>query len=486
MVRKLEHILEGTVVVDILNKSKNENVDHICFDSRKAEKNGLFVAIKGLMCDGHQFIPDVIEKGARFIVCEDLPSAIYPEITYVKVKDSHAALGWIASNFYGRPSSKLKLVGVTGTNGKTSIVTLLYNLFTNLGYHCGLFSTIRNLVAGEETGATHTTPDPVQLNALMAEMVKKGCGYCFMEVSSHAAHQKRIAGLVFAGGIFTNLTRDHLDYHGSFKAYIDAKKDFFDMLPETAFALVNIDDKNGPVMLQNTKAKKQGYALKTLTDFKGNIVEKTIQGMQVRFNNKELWLRLTGIYNAYNMLAVYGTAVLLEQDDEQVLPLLSNLIPVRGRFELVYGRGQKTGIVDYAHTPDALQNVLDTILELRAENQQIVTVVGAGGDRDKGKRPLMAEIAANASDKVVITSDNPRFEDPEAIINDMMVGIPLGLENKVLQIANRKEAIKTACLLAPENSIILVAGKGHEDYQDVKGVKHHFDDKEILQELLNR
>ncbi len=481
------------ILIDILQQVKVKSVkgntditiEDICFDSRNAKKSSLFIAVKGNAADGHDFIDDTIKKGAIAIVCEKIPSDLKNNVSYVQVDDSHSALGIIASNYYGNPSKNLKLIGVTGTNGKTSIATLQYQLFTNLGYKCGLLSTIKNMIGTKEIGATHTTPDPIQINALMKDMTDSGCEYCFMEVSSHAAHQKRIAGLEFDGAIFTNLTRDHLDYHGTFKEYIAAKKSFFDNLSPHAYALVNKDDKNGPVMLQNCQAKHKGYALRSMTDYKCNIIEKTIQGMLVKFNGDELWLRLTGEFNAYNMLAVYASALLLGQDKDQVLPAISNLHPVQGRFELVHGKNKITGIVDYAHTPDALENVLDTILELRQEGQDIITVVGTGGNRDKGKRPIMAKLAATKSDKVVLTSDNPRFEEPEDIIRDMAAGIPANLNNKVLQITNRKEAIKTACMMASENDIVLVAGKGHETYQEIKGVRHHFDDLEILNEILN-
>ena len=484
MKKRLSDILKDIDNISI-HVEKHKEINFICFDSRKVNKGDLFIAVKGTVSDGHLFINQTIEKGACAIICEDLPEELSAEVTYIRVKDSHDALGKAASNFFDNPSSKLKLVGTTGTNGKTSIVTLSYLMFKGLGYKCGLLSTIKNIIDDKEVGATHTTPDPVQLNQLISEMVEAGCEYCFMEVSSHAAHQKRIAGLHFVGGVYTNLTHDHLDYHGSFKEYLEAKKMFFDILDENAFALVNQDDKNASVMLQNTRAKKYGYALKKLTDFKCNIIEISIQGMQVRINGTDLWLRLTGTFNAYNMLAVFGTAILLGQDKNDVLQTISNLQPVRGRFELVYGKNNRTGIVDYAHTPDAVQNVLESIMNIRQPGQKIITVVGAGGNRDKTKRPIMCKIAAENSDKVILTSDNPRNEDPDEIIKDMAAGIPKGKESSVLQITNRKEAIKTACILARENDIILVAGKGHEDYQEIKGVKHHMDDKEMLNEFLN-
>jgi len=483
MAKKLNDILKGIQTISIHGKQDIE-IENICFDSRKAVKGCLFVAFKGTISDGHKYIDDTLDKGANAIICEVLPKDLKQKATYIQVEDSHSALGVVASNFYNNPTENIKLVGVTGTNGKTSIATLLYNLFTNLGFKCGLLSTIKNMVGDKEIGATHTTPDPVQLSALIQDMVDTGCEYCFMEVSSHAAHQKRIAGLKFSGGIFTNLTRDHLDYHGSFKDYLEAKKSFFDGLSKDAFALVNIDDKNGSVMLQNTKANKCLYALKKMADFKCNIIETTIQGMHIRMDGNEVWLRLTGEFNAYNMLAVYASAILLGQEKEQVLSIISNLYPVKGRFELVHGSNNITGIVDYAHTPDALENVLNSIVSLRREGQNVITVVGAGGNRDKGKRPIMAKVACCMSDKVIITSDNPRYEDPEEIIKDMAKGIPAKEAHKVLQITNRKDAIKTACLLAQENDIILVAGKGHEDYQEVNGVKQHFDDKELLSEFL--
>ena len=483
--KTLNNILSGIEVLQITG-SLDKQVTEICFDSRAVANNSLFIAVKGFATDGHNYIDKAIEGGAMSIIYQNDPVTFNENITYIKVKDSHRALGAISSNFFDNPSSKLRLVGVTGTNGKTSIATLLFTLFTELGYKCGLLSTIRNKIGDKVLGTTHTTPDPVVMNRLMKEMNDTGCEYCFMEVSSHAVDQQRIAGLHFEGGIFTNLTRDHLDYHETFENYLYAKKLFFDNLPASSFALVNTDDRNGGTMIQNCKAIKKSYGIRSMADFKCNIIECSIEGMQLRINGKELWIRLIGEFNAYNILAVYATAVLLGQNSEQVLPVISNLKPVQGRFQLIFGKQKKTGIVDYAHTPDALENILNAINEIRKEGQQIITVVGAGGNRDKGKRPIMAKISANLSDKVILTSDNPRNEVPDEIIKDMRTGIPDNKSNIVLCITDRREAIKTACLMATENDIILVAGKGHENYQEVKGVKHHFDDAEELEIFLNQ
>ncbi len=459
-------------------------VSEIHFDSRKIRKGDLFIAVRGTQTDGHNFIQLATDNGAAVIVCEEMPEKIKEGVTYVRVKDSSLALGIIAANYYDNPSEDLILVGVTGTNGKTTIATLLYQLFTFLGYGCGLLSTIRNLILHEEFPSTHTTPDPVQLNFLLRKLADKGGQYCFMEVSSHAVAQNRIAGLKFAGGIFTNLTHDHLDYHGTFKDYLLAKKKFFDGLPQEAFALVNKDDKNGLVMVQNTKAKIQTYALRSLADFKCKIMENLFEGLQLSINNNETYCRLTGEFNAYNLAAIYGTSILLGQSSEKTLTYLSSVPPVEGRFETFRSSNNITAIVDYAHTPDALKNVLDTIGEIRTRNEKLITVVGAGGDRDKTKRPVMAGICAEKSDLVILTSDNPRSEEPEAIIDDMKKGIGADKYRKVMTIVNRKEAIRTACHLAQPGDIILVAGKGHEKYQEIKGVRHHFDDKEILEEML--
>jgi UDP-N-acetylmuramoyl-L-alanyl-D-glutamate--2,6-diaminopimelate ligase len=455
-------------------------VSEIVFDSRKATTGCLFVAQKGTQTDGHQYIQRVIEMGATAIVCEDLPIDISPNIAYVQVQNSARAMGQIASEFYGNPSSKLKLVGVTGTNGKTSVATLLFKLFRELQYNVGLLSTVQNQVNETVIPSTHTTPDSVQLNALLADMVKQSCTHCFIEVSSHAVVQERISGLTFAGGLFTNITHDHLDFHVTFDNYIKAKKGFFDQLPKNAFALVNLDDRRGAVMVQNTKANINTYSLQTMATFKGRLVADSLFGLQMEVDNQEVWFKLIGKFNAYNLLCVYSTALLLEEDKEQVLTLLSAITPPPGRFEQVVSQNQIVGIVDYAHTPDALQNVLETIGELREGNQQIITVVGCGGNRDAAKRPEMTRIACELSDKVILTSDNPRFENPADILEQMESGItPLGFK-KTTTIADRRAAIVYAVSLAQPQDIILVAGKGHETYQDIAGKKHHFDDREEL------
>jgi UDP-N-acetylmuramoyl-L-alanyl-D-glutamate--2,6-diaminopimelate ligase len=448
------------------------------------ERNALFVAVKGTITDGHQYISKAIGLGASVVICETLPKEINSEITYIQVPDSSKALGIAASNFYNNPSENLILVGVTGTNGKTTIASLLYEMFEKLGYPCGLLSTIENKINRKIISATHTTPDPVQLNALLAQMVDEGISHCFMEVSSHAIHQNRIAGLHFAGGIFTNISRDHLDYHKTVDEYIKAKKKFFDDLPATAFALTNADDKTGKVMLQNTKAKKTSYSLKSFSEFKCRIVENQFEGLQLEIDGVEIWCKLIGSFNAYNLLAVYATAILLNEEKEAVLTALSMLEPVDGRFEYFRSENNVIGIVDYAHSPDALKNVLNTLSDIRTRNETLITIVGAGGDRDKGKRPMMAQIAARQSDKVILTSDNPRSEEPEQIISDMEKGIDPVDYKKVISISNRKEAIKTACTFAAPGDIILVAGKGHEKYQEIKGVKYPFDDRNILEKYL--
>jgi UDP-N-acetylmuramoyl-L-alanyl-D-glutamate--2,6-diaminopimelate ligase len=458
-------------------------ISSLQFDSRKVVPGSLFFAIRGSTSDGHEFIDMAVEKGAVAIVCETLPESLKDGICYAGVNDSNRTLGIIASDFYGNPSAKLNLIGVTGTNGKTTSVTLLHGLFRALGYGTGLLSTIRNLVNDSVVPSTHTTPDPVQINELLSRMVKEGCQYCFMEVSSHAADQQRIAGLTFRGGVFTNLTHDHLDYHKTFDAYLKAKKGFFDSLPADAFALVNKDDRNGVVMLQNTRAWKYTYSLQAMADFRCRIIENQFQGLQLSIDGQDVWFRLIGNFNAYNLLLVYGTAMLLGQDKTEVLTQLSRLEPVDGRFNYVRSDNGITAIVDYAHTPDALQNVLETINAIREHNEQLITVVGAGGNRDSSKRPVMAKIACNLSDRVILTSDNPRFEEPEDILSEMQKGVEPFQFNKVLVILNRYEAIKTACALAKPGDIMLVAGKGHENYQEIKGVKHHFDDKEVLHEI---
>jgi UDP-N-acetylmuramoyl-L-alanyl-D-glutamate--2,6-diaminopimelate ligase len=444
----------------------------------------MFIAVKGTQADGHQYIQTALNAGAAIIVCEEMPGLLTEGVTFVQVKESSKALGIIAGNFYDNPSEELILVGVTGTNGKTTIATLLHQVFTSLGYGCGLLSTIRNLILNEEIPSTHTTPDPLQINSLLRHLVEQGGEYCFMEVSSHAIAQNRITGLKFAGGIFTNLTHDHLDYHITFQDYLLAKKRFFDDLPSSAFALINRDDKNGAVMVQNTKARVQTYALKSSADFKCRILENLLEGLQLSINNLETFCRLTGEFNAYNITAVYGASVLLGQLPENILTCLSSIPPVEGRFETIHSGNNITGIVDYAHTPDALKNVLNTIGELRTRNEKLITVVGAGGDRDRTKRPMMAAICAEKSDLVILTSDNPRSEDPEIILAEMKQGISADRQRKVMTIVNRKEAIRTACHLAQPGDIILIAGKGHEKYQEIKGVRYPFDDKKILEEML--
>lgn len=459
-------------------------VKGVCFDSRNVQPGFLFVAVKGTQSDGHEFISKAVDLGASAIVCEKLPDTIYEKATYVTVKNSAQSLGIIAANFFGNPSQKLKLVGVTGTNGKTTVATLLYKLFGTLGHRCGLISTVEYRIIDQVLPSTHTTPDPVQLNKLLKDMVDVGCNYAFMEVSSHAIDQDRIAGLQFAGAIFTNITHDHLDYHKTFENYIKAKKKFFDGLNSDAFALVNADDKRGMVMLQNTKGTKYTFGLRKLTDFKGKMLSNTIEGLEMEVMQKPVWFKLIGDFNAYNILAVYGTAMLLDQDSDRTLIVLSSMQGAVGRFELI-GRGSKiTAIVDYAHTPDALKNVLETIKQFRSGNEQVITVVGCGGNRDKTKRPLMASIAVRFSDKVVLTSDNPRDEDPMEIIREMQSGIGPSDARKTLVIPDREEAIKTACMMANPKDIVLVAGKGHETYQEIKGVKHPFDDREVVERML--
>lgn len=475
---------------DILYKARIEEVigsthvaiSSVTFDSRKVKKDTLFVATRGTATDGHKFIEKAIEAGAAAIVCEDVPEVTRENITYVKVADSTLALGFIACNYYDNPSQKLKLVGVTGTNGKTTTVTLLFNLFRTLGCNVGLLSTVENKINNTVIPASHTTPDALSLNELLSQMVEQGCEYAFMEVSSHAVVQNRIAGIQFTGGVFSNITHDHLDYHKTFDEYIKAKKKFFDNLPDNAFALTNKDDKNGMVMLQNTKAKKYSYSLLNVADFKCKIIENHLNGLLLNINNHEVWVKLIGTFNAYNVTAVYAVASLLKQDTINILTTLSNLNSVEGRFQYVKSENGVIGIVDYAHTPDALKNVLETIKDIRSGNEQVITLVGCGGDRDAAKRPVMASIACQYSNKVILTSDNPRSEDPEEILNQMQKGVDVIDMKKTLRISDRREAIKTALTLAQKGDIILIAGKGHEKYQEIKGVKHHFDDMEILKE----
>jgi len=473
------------VSIQAVHGNNDITVNELRIDSRAVSSGDVFIAIRGVHTDGHAFISKAIEQGAAAIICETLPETLQEQVCYVLVADSTAACGVMADNFYKHPSRHLQLVGVTGTNGKTTIATLLFRLYTQLGYKCGLLSTVQNQIGDTVIPATHTTPDAISLNALLARMVEEGCLYAFMEVSSHAVHQQRIAGLKFAGGIFSNITHDHLDYHKTFDEYIRVKKSFFDGLPNTAFALTNIDDKRGNVMLQNTKARKAAYSLRSMADFKGKILENNLTGLIMQIGEQEVHFRLIGEFNAYNLLAVYGAAVLLGQDKHTVLQALSNLQGAEGRFDYILSAKEKVmGIIDYAHTPDALLNVLATIKNLRKGNEQVITVVGCGGDRDRAKRPVMAQVAAEHSDRVILTSDNPRSEEPEAIIHEMEAGVPVHQRKKVLSITDRKEAIKTAISLANPEDIILVAGKGHEKYQEIKGVKHPFDDKAVLEEMM--
>lgn len=454
----------------------------IQFNSRKVEKGDLFVAVRGTQVDGHAYILDAVAQGASVIICETLPEGdLNPEVSYVLVEDSSAALAILASAYYGHPSEKLKLVGVTGTNGKTTVATLLYDLFTALGHTCGLISTVVYRVGDQRIESTHTTPDPLTLNRLMAEMVEAGCNYCFMEVSSHSIVQQRVAGLRFVGGIFTNITHDHLDYHKTFAEYIKAKQAFFTHLPKEAFALTNLDDRNGEVMLQNAAVRRKvTYSLRNMADYHCRIIEEHLDGMELDFNGQEVWVQFIGRFNAYNLAAIYGAALELRQDSAEVLRILSTLHPVSGRFEQIRAADGRLGIVDYAHTPDALQNVIDTVNELRKSDAQLITVVGCGGNRDTTKRPIMARVAADGSSRVILTSDNPRFEDPQVILDEMRGGLDAVQSARTLVIADRREAIRTACALAKAGDIILVAGKGHEPYQEVVGVRHHFDDREEL------
>ncbi|MBC7921652.1 MAG: UDP-N-acetylmuramoyl-L-alanyl-D-glutamate--2,6-diaminopimelate ligase [Ferruginibacter sp.] len=460
-------------------------ITQIAFDSRAVKPGTLFVALRGTQVDGHQFIGKAVELGAAAVLCEAMPDSLREGVAYAQVPDSAVAMGWAASNFHGNPSARLQLVGVTGTNGKTTSVTLLHQLFRRLGYHAGLLSTVQNQIDETVIPATHTTPDAVSLNALLAQMVKGGCTHCFMEVSSHAVAQHRIAGLTFAGGVFTNITHDHLDFHRTFDNYLQAKKQFFDGLPATAFALVNADDKRGGVMMQNTAARKNTFSLQTLATFKARLLADSLHGLHAEVEGREVWFKLIGRFNAYNLLGVYGAAVLLGEEPEEVLTQLSGLNAAPGRFEQVVSSREVVGIVDYAHTPDALENVLSTIGKLREGNQQIITVVGCGGNRDGAKRPLMAEIACKMSDMVILTSDNPRDEDPLAIIEQMQKGVSATHAKKTLIVPDRREAIRRACALAKPKDIILLAGKGHETYQEIKGVKYDFDDRKILQSMIN-
>ncbi len=474
------------VAIEAVKGSTEIAVNKIEFDSRKIQENDIFVAIRGTVSNGHGFIEKAINLGAVVIVCDTLPEVIITGITYIQVKDTNSALAFMASNYYDNPSSKLRLVGITGTNGKTTIASLLYQLFKKAGYKVGLLSTVKIMVNDVEHKATHTTPDSLTINYFLNEMIEIGCDYCFMEVSSHGVHQKRTEGLQFEGGVFTNLSHDHLDYHPTFAEYRDVKKSFFDHLPKSSFALTNVDDKNGAVMLQNTNARKLTYALKSYANYKAQILENQLSGLLLKINENEVWVKLIGTFNAYNLLAIYGTAVELGLESLEVLRLLSELESVSGRFQFIVSNDKITAIVDYAHTPDALENVLKTINDIRTKNEQLITVVGCGGDRDKTKRPIMANIATQMSDKVIITSDNPRTENPSTIIAEMEAGVEPQNFKKSLSIEDRKQAIKTACQLANANDIILIAGKGHETYQEIQGVRHDFDDMKIVKEFLEQ
>ena len=481
---KLQELLNDIKPIQIIGDVEKE-VTGVNIDSRKIEKGHLFIAMKGTQTDGHAYIAKAIELGATAILLEDMPQQYTDGITYIQVESTEDSVGKVATAFYGNPSHHLILVGVTGTNGKTTIATLLYNMFRRMGHKCGLLSTVCNYIEDKAVPADHTTPDPIELNALLSEMVKAGCEYAFMECSSHAIHQKRIGGLKFAGALFTNLTRDHLDYHKTFENYRNAKKAFFDGLSKDAFAITNADDKNGMIMVQNTKATVKTYSIRTLADFSAKILECHFDGMELEVNGKEVNVQFIGKFNVSNLLAVYGAAVMLGKDPEDVLVALSALHSVNGRLQPFHSPNGYTAIVDYAHTPDALENVLNAIHEVLNGKGHVITVCGAGGNRDKGKRPLMAQEAVKQSDKVIITSDNPRFEEPQDIINDMLAGLDNKQMKKVISIVDRKEGIRTACMLAQKGDVILIAGKGHENYQDIKGVKHHFDDKEVLQEIFD-
>ena len=482
--KTLKDILAGIADITVTGES-NLVVEGIAFDSRKVADGFLFAALPGTTVDGHRFIATAIANGAKTVLCEQIPENFDNNITWIKSTNASLTLGLIASNFYDNPSAQLKIVGITGTNGKTTTATLLYRLFRELGHKAGLLSTVCNFIDDRQIESTHTTPDPLQIQQLMAEMVEAGCTYCFMEVSSHAIDQDRISGISFDGGVFTNLTHDHLDYHKTFAEYRNAKKKFFDQLSPDAFAITNIDDKNGLFMLQNTAARKLTYAGKTMADFKVKVLESHFDGMLISIDGVEVWTHFVGNFNAYNLLAVYGAAISLNADKDEVLRIISVLRPVDGRFETFVSPTGIYAVVDYAHSPDAIKNVLSAINEVRTGNETLITVVGAGGDRDKTKRPEMAFEAAFASNKVILTSDNPRSEEPETIIADMLKGVPASKTANVLTITNRKEAIRTACMMARPGDIILIAGKGHENYQDIKGVKHHFDDREVIREIFN-
>ena len=481
----LSDIIKGVRIEEVIGNVQCDIAD-VNIDSRRIGQDYLFVAMRGTQVDGHKYIPSAIEKGATAILCEELPETLTEGVTYLRVANSEEAVGPVATAFNNHPTDIVKLVGVTGTNGKTTIATLLYDMFRAMGYKVGLISTVCNYIDGEAIPTEHTTPDAITLNALLGRMANEGCKYVFMEVSSHSVAQHRIGGLKFAGGIFTNLTRDHMDYHKTVDNYLRAKKAFFDALPKDAFVVTNLDDKNGLVMTQNTRAKVHTYSLRSLADFKGRILEHYFDGMMLDINNIEVFVQFIGKFNASNLLAVYGTACLLGRRPEEVLTVLSTLRPVNGRFEALHAPQGYTAIVDYAHTPDALTNVLNAIREVQGGKGHVITVVGAGGNRDKGKRPLMAQEAVKGSDKVIITSDNPRFEEPQDIIADMLAGLTPAQKTNVVTITDRRDAIRTACMLAAKGDVVLVAGKGHETYQDIKGVKHHFDDKEVLREVFGQ
>ena len=478
---KLKELLKDIHVIAIVG-SEDVEITDVNIDSRRIKDGHLFIAMKGTQVDGHKFVPKTIELGAKAVMCEDMPEEKAEGVTYVQVESTEDVVGKVATTFHGNPSTKLKLVGVTGTNGKTTIATLLYNMFTKMGHKCGLLSTVCNYIIDEAIPADHTTPDPIELNRLLDRMVQAGCEYAFMECSSHAIAQKRIGGLTFAGGIFTNLTRDHLDYHKTFENYRNAKKAFFDSLPKTAFAITNADDKNGMVMVQNTKATVKTYSIRTVADFKARIIECHFEGMYLEMDGHEVGVQFIGKFNVSNLLAVYAAAVMLGKSPEDVLVVMSTLHSVSGRLEPIHSPEGYTAVVDYAHTPDALENVLNAIHEVLDGKGHVITVCGAGGNRDKGKRPLMAQEAVKQSDKVIITSDNPRFEEPQDIINDMLAGLNAQQMKKVISIVDRREAIRTACMMAQKGDVILIAGKGHENYQEIKGVKHHFDDHEVVKE----
>jgi len=480
---KLSALLSSCKILELVGNTE-QDITGICFDSRKVSASSMFIATVGTVADGHQFIASAIEKGASVIVCEKLPKKLDATITYVVVDNSSRAMGLIAAAYYQHPSKKLKLVGVTGTNGKTTVATLLSNLFQELGYKVGLLSTVENKINNTVIPSSHTTPDSITINELLLAMIEANCDYCFMEVSSHATVQERIAGLSFTGGIFTNISHDHLDFHHTFEEYIKAKKYFFDQLPASAFALTNSDDKRGAVMLQNTKAHAKTYALQSMATFKAKIIENQFSGLFLNIDAEEVWFKMVGSFNAYNLLAVYATAMLLDQDKTRVLTILSTLSGAEGRFDYTIAPNGVIGIVDYAHTPDAIKNVLQTIANIRKGNETVIAIVGCGGDRDKTKRPIMAEVACKLSDKVILTSDNPRTEDPAAILKEMEAGVPISLKKKTITIQDRKEAIRTACHLAKSGDIILLAGKGHEKYQEINGVKFPFDDKQIFSEIM--